>query len=1485
MKPDQMKQKQNKEPADAALLLEKVADMHDAGAARRLAELFSGRMYALAYHILSDRQQAEDTVQDVFVALLTGRAHYRKRGEPASFLFKVTSCIAIDRARKNTRERKKEQKEVLMSHAEEKSIVKQHPVLTTVLRKELKSEVETLVRGLDPKARAALMLRFWEGKKVRDIASILNTTRSSVSRLIKKTLHNLKKPLQEKGFGAAVALSLLRDFLKTMEPPPPSAGFTDHLLSQLKKIPPASGTHLPTLPEPVISTGISLKTAGLAAACTLIISAALVGLFFFNRDPDPQKERSLAGNQAQSGTGKGGEKNTSNQNDTAAAKGADSGTEKTTLAGFVTGLDDKPAAGARVRLLPGEGSLPLDLYYVRMIETPPLEETRTDTRGRFSFHKLSAGTYRICAKAAGTAPGTSGLLRVTDERLLEHIQIRLPEGASVTGTARLENGEPVAGVEVDAILNMSTGAVGQGFWRESMTTNEKGQFQIRGIGKRPAQLFAHSATHAVLMIPKYARQTDKNLEIILSEGSRLSGLVTDSDQKPIEEAEVRIFGPRNPLEGKRQSYEPLYLVRSTQTDANGRFTVTGLASTEHVLTVEKTGFAPPKPHKVQLTPGSVTPDMPHITLSPAEGATISGMFLAGGKPFGPAHGALLPCDFLNPRGVDESRTPLLSMSRFYPNPLEEHLQMNAFKVHADGTFETPPLAGGSYILTAYKNMQQLYSLLSTHAEKKQRDAPATYRPGQKDLQIELPPLPKPFVVSGTVTTQVGKGIANAEVRCSFFTQSDNVDNRSGLTVFTDQNGFFKLIPLLPISGYTSCSFDAQTPNDLRGRLDNLPFSSDEDLEKLQIIINAGDGISGVVLTPSGKPVAGTNVLLTQDGHDPFPRAEERQAKTDADGCFSFGSLQADRNYAVTVQAKGWATATIKGLEADTSNVTFTLGEESVLEGRVVDLDGNPAPISSISLWSHEGNSSSTIGLMRNSTTGEKGVGSFTVFGLPPGTYSLQARGLKQGNRYPVSMQSERIEVGEGETVSGIVLMMTKLVAVTGQVVDAETGDPIAGANVADWDPEDATFPRGRTLVTTDETGSFRLENMQRGSQTLYAASEGYIKLRTSVTITGKEDETIVLKMEPARYFVVAIVNEENKPVAGARVISMLIWPPDHNLKTDENGLAMVPVPGSGIEEAIKKGRNQISISSGGYAEKQVTITQDIIEAGNITVTLQASARIFGTVTDHEGNPVENIWVVARHKNRGIANTTKRNGAYSIGSLQAADYTVVFSSRKYPLPSWSKEVTLGKGESVKLDFTIPPPESFSLYPVRIVTQFEDGTPAADVELHLHEAWRGSGRDRTSIELLPYYRNQMSLKTDENGVLEILFEEDTVERVSFSGNFYRNGNHYRLFDGEGKVVNGEIKAVYRRVPMGTVVLRVLDDAGDPVPAYRYMCRTKGKGGSGGSAHQLNETSRETVAPGEVTVSVEAKGYEKAEKTITLSDREEKEVEIRLVKQSGL
>ena len=61
-------------------LLKGVGGTGKTAAAARLAEIYSNRLYSLAYRILGDGPSAEDVVQDVYVSLMEGKASFSGRG-------------------------------------------------------------------------------------------------------------------------------------------------------------------------------------------------------------------------------------------------------------------------------------------------------------------------------------------------------------------------------------------------------------------------------------------------------------------------------------------------------------------------------------------------------------------------------------------------------------------------------------------------------------------------------------------------------------------------------------------------------------------------------------------------------------------------------------------------------------------------------------------------------------------------------------------------------------------------------------------------------------------------------------------------------------------------------------------------------------------------------------------------------------------------------------------------------------------------------------------------------------------------------------------------------------------------------------------------------------------------------------------------------------------------------------------------------------
>ncbi len=1445
-----------------ARLLGRIAD-GDTAAAQDVARSYRDRCYGVAYRILGDRQSAEDVVQDVFLALLQGRARFSGRGAPEGFLMRVTTFTAIDRAR---RTRTRREKEAAMSRAGSRQ-----PVWDAMEKKELKIELGKLLQELDPKVRAALALRFWEGATIRQIASILASTRGTVCRLIDTGLDRLKRPLLRKGFGAGIAVSLLTDLLEGVAAPPPSAGFGETLARALKSASARPPAAIPAIPEPAPILPVPLmkiSVAGAIAAGLIVSVAYLAGLLRQGGRPQDSRSHQTAASGSKTGIAQDGG---GDETSPAGAAGRAEPLRTVAVAGRVVGPDGRPVPGAIVRLGKGEGRFPLRLVrLMATLEEGPLATGRTDRRGGFVFRNLPAGSYRVTARAGEMVPGTTGLLRVAAGESLKQLRIQLAPGQTVEGLTRLASGEPVAGVRVDTFINVYMGEVSHDFWKETTVTGAEGTFHVRGVGTEPGELFAWSDTHAVVDLPKYARASGERVDIILARGFTLTGHVRTPEGRYAGRAEVRAFAPR--MRGGRISrHEPWYLIKLVTADARGAFTLRGLPAEDVAVSAAKEGSLASAP--VFLNPAEAAPGG-GLELRLRSGAPIGGRLVLGGVPFGSGTGIAVPY----PGDSYESRYPQLCMSLYYPSRDLKSYGAVTFPVSAAGRFVTPPLAEGRYVFAAYHNQEELNALLLGAIARSKSEELASIRAGQRDVTVAVPELPPVCRVAGRVVTGAGTPVAGARVRCSF--QGGPGGDRTGISVYSDQRGVFDLEMPLPIEYSARCSFEALTPTAGVGRLKGAVLGEGKRLSNIQIVIGAGKAIAGVVLSDAGDPVPGATVFLEQDGNEPFPRAQQRRTRTNAQGRFRFGAVEPDRAYYLLASTEGWSHVEVRGVVVGTDDMVLVVHPEAVIKGQVVDVNGNEVAVSSIGVSRHVAGSSRACNF--DHAFGKEGTGSFTVSGLAAGDYSVHAYGAPGPHgRRPVTEWSGKIPVGAGETVHGVVLTMTRLVAVKGQVVDKVTGHPVPGAIVADWDLTDEHFPDGRLRVTADSKGRFRLEGFQRGSTTLHAAADGYLHTEASVGIAGRDDVETRIEMSRATRLLVEIKDEGGSPVEGARVYSGIVWPPRHDLQTDAAGRVVVPVPAAGIKEAIERGRANLRIRAIGFAPAAIKVTPDLVAQGRVEVRLLRGGAITGRVVDHEGAAVSGIRVYAYRNRRGMGTHTNQTGTYRITSLAAGDYEVRLSSRRAPMPAFAQPATVFSGEATRVDFVIPDPAAFELYPVRIVTLFEDGTPAPDVELHLHEAWRGSGHTSERVEILPYYQQQTALRTGADGVLEILFEESDVTRLSLSGNFTRDGEFYQMAgSGSEKVIGGELRLTYRRVPQGTLTIRVVDAAaGDPVPRYKYMCRTEGHGGSGSTCRSPDGTITDRFHAGEVTVQITAEGYAPAEERLPLEDHSEKSLEVRL------
>ncbi len=739
--------------------------------------------------------------------------------------------------------------------------------------------------------------------------------------------------------------------------------------------------------------------------------------------------------------------------------------------------------------------------------------------------------------------------------------------------------------------------------------------------------------------------------------------------------------------------------------------------------------------------------------------------------------------------------------------------------------------------------------------------------------VNLPERAEPFFLRGNVVDLDGTGIANARVQCDFV---QGGGGSSGVQTFTDQRGRFELEWSLPLDAFETIRLTARTVLGRTGIATEIPATEVTSAGPVEIVVGAGESISGRVATQDGTPLAQAALMLEQDGFEPYPKMERRKARTDEKGQFRFSALQSDRTYRLSVEAEGWARERLEGLEVGVVE-QITLVPEAVIRGRVVDLDGNPVVPSSISLTEYVGNSSRGYGFKAQIDNG-----GFVVPGLRPGEYAVAANGEPRQDRIPRTRWSERIRLAAGEVVDDVELVMLPLVAIRGVIVDRESRRPVAGATIADWKLDATRFPRDRVRTTSDRDGRFSLEGFTAGTHRLHIAGERHLKREQLVAVRGETDEEIIVELDAARELIVEVRDAHGQPVTDAQVRPL--WEFPRRSVTDSRGIARVLAPARGIDGFKKDSRvprlrrNRVAVARAGFAPVEITLTAEHFKDGRVAVTLSQSGTVSGRVLDHEGAPVAGVVVIARPEHGGGRGSgAGENGEYVIRGLLPGVYELSTESEAVPMPSFTRKVTVLAGEDTRADFSIPDPATFQLHGVRVVATFEDGRPAGAAAIQCTGGWRGEKHQH--VKPLAHSANPQ-LKTGADGVVMLYFEAPGLDGIYLSGSFERDGEAYRLAGNAIEIVDGRtVVAVYAREPRGSVTVEVVDAAsGKAITGYRYFFKVK-RGGSGSRCYSPDGRITRKVRAGDVTVVVEARGYGNAEQALVLEDGGEESVRFRL------
>ncbi|MBK9375628.1 MAG: carboxypeptidase regulatory-like domain-containing protein [Holophagales bacterium] len=235
--------------------------------------------------------------------------------------------------------------------------------------------------------------------------------------------------------------------------------------------------------------------------------------------------------------------------------------------------------------------------------------------GRFAIEDVPAGKWQVVVTAKGYQAGRAGGVVVEEATTTDGVEIRVPPGSTLKGRvtdARSGRGVPEATVGISG----ETGGAAfpaSGFGGD-LVTDVDGRFEVEGLAPGKVTVSVQHADYTDRTENVDLKEGGSSVEVALSRGSSLGGVVLSETRQPVPGAEVALEGANAPGRGFGGG-------ESATTDASGRFRFDHLSPGRFTLRASVPGQTT-EPVEAILVAGETKED---VTLVLAGGATIRGV--------------------------------------------------------------------------------------------------------------------------------------------------------------------------------------------------------------------------------------------------------------------------------------------------------------------------------------------------------------------------------------------------------------------------------------------------------------------------------------------------------------------------------------------------------------------------------------------------------------------------------------------------------------------------------------------------------------------------------------------------------------------------------------------------------------------------------------------------------------------------------------------
>jgi RNA polymerase sigma-70 factor (ECF subfamily) len=183
----------SREDPDAQLMLGVQAG--DPDAFDTLFRRYSAPLVHFLSKLVRERARAEELAQDVFIRIYQARARYEPTARFSTYLFGIATRVALNDLDRAYRRRERP----LLEPVAERLVDSQPDPDQQLDAKRRVGQLESAMRGLAPRQRAALLLRVEEGLGYEEIGAALQTSVASVKSLIHRARAELLAQMKESG--------------------------------------------------------------------------------------------------------------------------------------------------------------------------------------------------------------------------------------------------------------------------------------------------------------------------------------------------------------------------------------------------------------------------------------------------------------------------------------------------------------------------------------------------------------------------------------------------------------------------------------------------------------------------------------------------------------------------------------------------------------------------------------------------------------------------------------------------------------------------------------------------------------------------------------------------------------------------------------------------------------------------------------------------------------------------------------------------------------------------------------------------------------------------------------------------------------------------------------------------------------------------------------------------------------------------------------